>query len=502
MAGLKSLVKDTAIYGASSIIGRFLNWCLVPMYTRVLANIGDYGIVTNLYGWTAFILIILTFGMETTFFRFINKPEADSRKVYTTSFAFVTSLSLLLVAAVTIFINPISELLGYAQQKDFILMLSVIVAMDAITAIPFAYLRYQKRPVRFATIKLIFIALNIALNLLFFILCPWLMINAPSTVSWFYNPDYTVGYAFVANLIGTAVMMAFLTPELIKAVGKPDTKLLKQMLKYSSPLLILGIAGIINQTVDKMLFPFLIPNKEDALYQLGIYGANFKIAMVMIIFTQAFRFAYEPFVFGNNKAKENDKGESYSQAMKYFIISTLFIFLGITGFMDLFKLIVSENYWEGLAVVPIVMVAEMFFGIFFNLSFWYKLSDKTEWGAYFSIAGCIITVALNLLFVPQYGYIACAYASLISYGLMMVASYIVGQRVYPIAYDLKSAKYYTALTLILFTLRRAFEHENTYVNMLVALISLIIFAAIFIRKEIDLNKIPYINRVIKRDQNQ
>lgn len=496
MAGLKSLVKDTAIYGVSSIVGRFLNWCLVPMYTRVLKDIGDFGVVTNLYGWTALILTLLTFGMETTFFRFINKPDVDPKRVYATSFSFVTLLSLLFLVGVSAFLSPISEAMGYAGSEDFILMIAAIVAMDAISAIPFAYLRYQKRPLRFAYLKTLFIAFNIALNLFFFIGCPWLSLHQPEWVNWFYNPNYSVGYAFVANLIGTAFTLAALTPEIFEAVAKPDPKLLKQMVKYSAPLLVLGIAGILNMTVDKILFPFLIPDKENALYQLGIYGANFRIAMVMILFTQAFRFAYEPFVFSRNQGE--DKRPAYVQAMKYFLICILFLFLAITGYMDLFKLIVSEAYWEGLAVVPIVMVAEMFFGIFFNLSFWYKLSDRTQWGAYFSLAGCLITVLLNILLVPKFGYIACAYASLVSYGVMMVASYIVGQRIYPIAYDLKSAKFYTALTLMLFAAMRGFEFENQLAQMGVTTLVLLIFVTIFVRRDVDLKQIPYINRLIKR----
>lgn len=482
MAGLKSLAKDTAIYGLSSIIGRFLNWCLVPMYVRVLTNVNEYGIVTNLYGWTAFVMVLLTFGMETGFFRFANKPDLDSKKVYSSSFWFVAFLSAVFLAGISLFIDPIASAMDYRGKEDFILMMAVIVALDTFSAIPFAYLRYQKRPIRFVSLRLFSIFSNIILNLFVFLACPVIYKSNPELISWFYNPDYSVGYIFAVNLLCSILVTLLMFPEYAKAFIMPNFKLMKQMVKYCFPLLILGIAGILSQTIDKMLFPFLFPNPDEALYQLGIYGANFKIAVVMVMFIQAFRFAYEPFVFAHNKGE--DKRSAYAQAMFYFIACTFLIFLGVTGYMDLLKFIVSKDYYEGLKVVPVVMLAEMCFGIFFNLSFWYKLCDKTKWGAYFSLLSFVVIVLINVLFVPHYGYMASAYATLAGYFVTMVASYVVGQKVYPINYDMKRIGFYTFFFIVLYACQKILYFDNLFLRLALNTVILIIFIAVFIQKEI------------------
>lgn len=487
MAGLKSLAKDTAIYGLSSIIGRFLNWCLVPMYVRVLTNVNEYGIVTNLYGWTAFVMVLLTFGMETGFFRFANKPELDSKKVYSSSFWFVAILSAVFLAGITLFIHPIASAMDYQGKEDFIMMMAVIVALDAFSAIPFAYLRYEKRPIRFVCLRLFSIFSNIILNLFVFLACPVIYKSNPELISWFYNPDYSVGYIFAVNLVCSVLVTLLMFPEYVKAFIMPDWKLMKQMVKYCFPLLILGIAGILSQTIDKMLFPFLFPDPDEALYQLGIYGANFKIAVVMVMFIQAFRFAYEPFVFAHNKGE--DKRPAYAQAMFYFVVCTFLIFLGVTGYMDLLKFIVSKEYYEGLKVVPVVMLAEMCFGIFFNLSFWYKLCDQTKWGAYFSMMGCAIIVLINVLFVPHYGYMASAVATLAGYATIMVVSYLVGQRVYPINYDMKSIGFYTLVFAGLYACQKLFYFDNLILRLAFNTVILITFIAVFIQREIGYTKL-------------
>ncbi|MGL5318640.1 MAG: oligosaccharide flippase family protein [Bacteroidales bacterium] len=482
MAGLKSLAKDTAIYGLSSIVGRFLNWCLVPMYVRVLTNVNEYGIVTNLYGWTAFVMVLLTFGMETGFFRFANKPELDSSKVYSSSFWFVGLLSVLFLSGVILFIDPIAGAMDYQGMKEYILMMAVIVVLDAVSAIPFAYLRYKKRPIRFVSLRLLSIFMNILLNIFVFLGCPAIYQSYPELISWFYHPEYSVGYIFAVNLFCSVLITLLMLPEYTKAFVKPDWKLMKQMVSYCFPLLILGIAGILSQTIDKMLFPFLFPNPEEAMYQLGIYGANFKIAVVMVMFIQAFRFAYEPFVFAHNKGE--DKRPAYAEAMFYFVVCTYLIFLGVTGYMDLLKFIVSKDYYEGLKVVPVVMLAEMCFGIFFNLSFWYKLCDKTQWGAYFSVIGCAITVLINVLFVPHFGYMASAVATLAGYAVIMIASYVVGQRIYPIRYDMKRIGFYTVLFAGLYACQQLFYFDDLVLRLSLNTVIWIVFVAVFISKEI------------------
>lgn len=435
---MKSLAKDTAIYGLSSIVGRFLNYLLVPLYTHVIsASCGGYGVVTNLYAYVALILVILTFGMETTFFRFANKEEEDSDSVFSTTIAMVGTLTAVFLVIVFFGINPIGNILGYTDHHSYIIMMACVVALDAIQAIPFSYLRYQKKAIKFAALKLLFIVLNIGLNLLFF-------------VGLGYNDVF---YVFALNLICTGLITFFFIPELVRIHWHVDLQLLRKMFSYSWPILILGIAGILNQAFDKMVFPWAytrtgLHSATDAQVQLGIYGACVKIAMIMAMITQAFRYAYEPIVFA--KSKDKDSKEYYAQAMKYFLIFTLFAFLCVMGYMDILQRIIGNDYREGLVTVPIVMAAEIMMGVYFNLSFWYKLIDKTIWGAWFSLTGCAVLIAVNIIFIPKYGYMACAWGGVAGYGTAMVLSYIVGQKKNPIKYPMKSIMAYLAITALFF----------------------------------------------------
>lgn len=428
MANLKSLAKDTAIYGLSSIVGRFLNYLLVPLYTAKLsAASGGYGIITNVYAYTALLMVILTYGMETTFFRFANKEGEDPQKVYSTTLMSVGFTSLLFVVLVLTFISPISSFMGYADHPSYIWVMAVTVAIDAFQCIPFAYLRYKKRPIKFATLKLLNIFMAIALNLMFFLVLPAIYESNGATglIAQIYDPTVGAGYAFYVNLFCSAALTFFFWKELVGIKYQFDKALLRRMLSYSWPILVLGIAGILNQTADKILFPYIY-ERSDAHAQLGIYGAASKIAMIMAMITQAFRYAYEPFVFG--KSKDKDNRETYAQAMKFFIIFTLLAFLVVIGYLDVLKHIIGRDYWSGLRVVPIVMAAEIMMGVYFNLSFWYKLIDKTIWGAWFSGAGCAVLIAVNVLFVPRYGYMACAWAGFAGYATAMVLSYLVDRK--------------------------------------------------------------------------
>lgn len=420
MANLKSLAKDTAIYGMSSIVGRFLNYLLVPLYTaKISAASGGYGVITNLYAYTALLLIILTYGMETTFFRYANRADQDPKVVYSTVLSMVGISSLVFIALVFTFLQPICDFMGYSEHPSYVWVMFVTVAIDAFQCIPFAYLRYKKRPIKFAAFKLLFIALNIALNLVYYL----------------FMGGTEVGYAFYINLACTSIITFCFWKELKEGFfpgGKRyQSGLIGKMLSYSWPILILGIAGILNQTAGFILFPYLYKN-SDAHTQLGIFGAASKIAMIMSMITQAFRYAYEPFVFG--KSRDKDNKETYARAMKFFIIFTLFAFLVVMGYMDVLRHIIGRDYWAGLRVVPIVMAGGIMTGIYFNLSFWYKLIDKTIWGAYFSGIGCAVIVGINVVFVPRYGYMACAWAGLLGNATAMVLSYIVGQKKYPIDY--------------------------------------------------------------------
>ena len=480
MAGLKSLAKETAIYGVSSIVGRFLNYLLVPVYTIALpASSGGYGVVTNIYAWVALMLVLLTCGMETGFFRFANKGQDDPMRVYSTTLLSVSFGSVVFVALGLLFLEPIAGWLEYGEHPWYIGMMMIVVAMDAIQSIPFAYLRYKKCPIKFAALKLLFIFLNIALNLFYYVVLK----------------GNDVGYAFLFNLICTSVVMLCMIPELRGFTYVLDRELLKRMLRYSLPLVILGVAGILNQVADKIIFPFVYPDEAEATIQLGIYGAASKIAMIMAMFTQAFRFAYEPFVFG--KSKEKDSREMYAQAMKFFIIFTLLAFLAVMFYLDILRHIIGRDYWDGLRVVPIVMAAEIFMGIYFNLSFWYKLIDETRWGAYFSLTGCTILILMNVFLIPKYGYIACAWAGFTGYGVAMLLSYFVGQKKYPIQYDLKAIGMYVLLAAVLYLAAEYVPIDNIYLRMAYRTVLLILFIAYVVKRDLPLNQIPILNRIIR-----
>ena len=472
MANLKSLAKDTAIYGLSSIVGRFLNYLLVPLYTHYMPkDSGDYGVSTNIYAYTALILVLLTFGMETTLFRFANDSKYKPDTVFSTAMAVVGSLTAVFLLLIFGFIGPISGALGYTEHPDYLLMMAVVVALDAIQAIPFSYLRFQKRAIRFASLKMLFIVLNIAMNVIYFVVLG----------------KTSVFYVFFINLLCTGLITFFFVPDMFRIQWKFDSQLLKVMFSYSWPILVLGIAGILNQVADKIIFPLVYPDEAQANVQLGIYGSCVKIAMIMAMITQAFRYAYEPIVFA--KSKDADKTEYYATAMKYFIIFTLLAFLCVMGWMPVLKYIIGADYREGLGVVPIVMMAEIFMGIYFNLSFWYKLIDKTIYGAWFSLAGCIVLFAVNILLIPTYGYWACAWGGFAGYGTAMILSYIIGQKKNPIPYPLKSIALYFMTAMVAFALMEWGENYlPAWGSFLFSNLMILGFVVMIIKKDLPLSR--------------
>ena len=490
---MKRLAKDTAIYGLSSIIGRFLNWMLVPLYTRTLFT-GEYGIVTHLYGFTALITVLLTYGMETGFFRFINqKDEREPMRVYATTLYSITATSFLFILFVLSFLQPVSSALRYEAHPEYIGMMACIVAIDAVCTIPFAYLRYQNKAIRFVTVRLLNIGLNIVLNLFFLCLCPIIHHSHPEWISWFYRPDYGVGYIFISNVFTTALTLLLLIPDMLPGLrARFDGKRLRNMFRYSFPILILGIAGIFNQTADKILFPYLFEDKAEADAQLGIYGACFKFALIIVMCIQAFRYAYDPFIFAQNKDRDNR--QSYRQAMKYFFIFSLVIFVAVIFYLDLIKYLIDARYFSGLKVVPIVMLGEVFYGVYFNLSVWYKLTDQTKWGAYFSIAGCIATVAIIVGFVPHFGYMACAWASFAGNLLMMLASYFIGQKKFPVRYDLRSAFTYSVIAAAVYVAGMMLPIESIYIRVGYRTVLLLVFIGIILKRDLPLSEIPYIGK--------
>ena len=483
MGKLGGLAKDTAIYGLSSIIGRFLNYLLVPLYTAKLSvESGGYGVITNVYSYTALMLVILTFGMETTFFRFANKDDENPRTVYSTTLLTVGLVGLAFVLLVLGFLPQVAQAMGYEDHPEYVGVMAVVVALDAFQAIPFAYLRFKHKPIKFASLKLLFIFLNIALNLLYFVALPALYKEYPDVVGRVYDPTIGVGYAFFMNLLCTSLITFFFIPEL-KIRYSFDRALLMRMLRYSWPILVLGIAGILNQTADKILFPHIYPG-EDAKMQLGIYGAASKIAMIMAMITQAFRYAYEPFVFGG--AKEKDSRETYAKGMRYFLVFTLLAYLCVLAYLPVLRYIISPEYWDGLRVVPIVMAAEILMGVYFNLSFWYKLSDRTLWGAVFSGVGCAVLIGVNLVLVPRIGYMGCAWGGVAGYGSAMLLSYLVGQKYEPVNYRVPVLLAYVALTAALSLLVLwSGDHLGRAGSLALNTLAVLAFAGVVFRVELQ-----------------
>ena len=497
MANLKSLAKDTAIYGLSSIIARFINYLLVPIQTaRFAASGGEYGIITNVYAYVSLLIILLTFGMETTFFRFMSKEGEDPKKVYSTALTMVMMTSLISAVLLMTFLNPIAASVGYADHPEYVAVMYITVAIDAFMAIPFAYLRYLHKPLKFALLKIINILLNIVLNLLYLVVLPALKLN-PFGI---YDEQFTLDVAFVfyINLFCTCATLLMLWKEWTAQSFKIDKSTCKRMLSYTWPLLVMGLAGQFNQAASQILFPYLFDgSQEEARAQLGIYGACIKIAMIMVMITQAFRFAYEPFVFG--KSKDKDNRETYAQAMKFYLIFTLLAFLVVMGYIDILKFLIGETYWEGLRVVPIVMAAEIMFGVFFNLSFWYKLTDRTIWGAYFSGIGAVVLIMIDILLIPRFSYMACAWAGFAAYATSMLLSYVIGQRYYPIAYPIRQMSAYVLLTIVLFL---AMQYANSTLPLWAALIAntllIAVFAAYLVKKDFPLSSLPIIGKKFKK----
>ena len=441
---LKSLAKDTALYGLVSIVGRFLNYLLVPVHTYMIpAASGGYGVVSNLYAYTALFLALLTFGMETTLFRFANKPDTDDRMVYSNALRMVGGVVMGFLAIVFLLLKPISGSMGYAAHPEYVGMFALITGQDAFQAVMFSRLRQQRRPIRFVALKFAFIIPSILLNLFIFLVMP----KVPALQGIFEQFNYGVGLIFLTNLVCTTLVTLLFIPEIRGIAYGFDKAMAKEMLRYSWPLLLLSLVGVLNQVADKILLPKLMPG-EDGMVQLGIYGACVKIAMIMSLLTQAFRYAYEPIVFADNKDKNSPA--TLADGTKYFIIFTLLAFLAVVVYMPVLQRFVGEGYREGLGVIPIVMMAEIFMGVYFNLSFWYKLTDQNWWGAIMSAIGVAVMVAINVIFVPKIGYWACAWGGFAGYGTSMLLSWFIGQKKYPIPYDLKTIGLFTVLALLLY----------------------------------------------------
>ena len=445
---LKKLAGQTAIYGLTSIVGRLLTWFLVPLYTLKFTT-DQYGIVTEMYAYVAFLVIFLTYGMETAFFRYSTLKEYEPKKVYTTIIYSLFSTSLLFILTAFVFDQQIANWLKYPNNPEFVTWFAIIVGVDAISSIPLAKLRADNKPMRFVFINFANILVFVGLNLFFLAYClP--KYNAGETnwlIETFYNPEIGVGYIFISNLIAVCVKFILLIPDILKARYGFEISLLKKMFIYALPLLIFGLAGIVNETIDRIMLKRLLFEShgiKETMSEIGIYGACYKISIIITLFIQAFRYAAEPFFFSQEK-EENAK-ETYAKIMTYFVIVCATIFLGVMLFMDVIKYFIpNEEYWVGLKVVPILLFANIALGIYYNQSIWYKLSGKTKFGAYIGVFGALITILLNYIWIPIYGYMGSAWATLVCYASMMLLSFILSRKHYPIKYNLSKICLYLGL---------------------------------------------------------
>jgi O-antigen/teichoic acid export membrane protein len=471
---IKKLAGQTAIYGSPTILARLLNYLLVPLHVYIFKP-SEYGVSSELFAWTALFAVLLTYGMETAFFRFSQKE--DPKKVFSTAAFSLLVTSLLFGLLCCLFAHPIANWLGYPNHSEYVIWLALILSMDALASIFFAQLRLMNRPIKFATLKMVNIGTNILFNLFFLLLCPLLLKNhiAENLISLFYSPATGIGYIFVSNLFASAITLLLFLPDLRHTPPRFDKKLWLSMFKYALPLLVLGLAGIVNETMDRILLKKLSP-EDIAQSQVGIYSACYKISILMTIFIQAFKYAAEPFFF--NKSKDKDSKEIYANVMRIFVLVCSVIFLSIMLYMDIVQYFVDKPYREGLRIVPILLVANLCLGIFYNLSIWYKLTDKTKFGAYIALFGASITLIFNYLLIPKIGYMGAAWTTLFCYVSMMLGSYIFGQKYYPIRYNLKKTGFYLLLALLFYFISTWLPIHNVALRLAINSVLLISYLAI------------------------
>lgn len=465
---IKQLAGQTAVYGLSSVIGRFMNYLLVPLHVAIFQP-DAYGVVTELYAYAAFFAIILTYGMETAFFRYLNRPGKDKQNAFRTAFSSLLLTTSVFWIVVFTFKEGIATWMLYANHPEYITWFALILGFDALSALPMARLRAENKPYVFAITNLLGIGVTILLNLFFLLYCkPLVEAGRGNAITGiFYNPAVGVGYIFIANMIGSAVKITLLLPGILKSKGKFDILLLKSMVLYGLPLLVYGLAGMVNETFDRILLRRMLTDLKGSEYaktQVGIYGANYKLAMLISIFIQAFRYAFEPFLFAHEKHKDSKK--TYAYIMNVFTGVTGILFLVVMLYIDLFKHIIipNSNYWPGLKVVPVLLLANIFLGILYNLGLWFKLSYNTRKGMYIAIFGAIITIVLNYLLIPRFEYLASAWTTLVAYFSMAVLSFVMGQRYYRIPYNVPRILGFIAVPVLIYLALRQIDINNTWLK--------------------------------------
>ncbi len=478
---LKKLVSQTAIYGLSSILGRFLNYLLVPLHTAVFIP-HQFGIITEMYSYVAFLVVLLTYGLETSFFRFINKDQENNKSVFSSAvFSLFVSTTVFISAAI-IFSQQIADWLRYPNHNEYVIWFAIIVGLDAFGSIPLAKLRSEGKAKRFAFINMSNVLVNIVLNVFFLGYCMPHFQSGDTNwlIDTFYNPHIGVGYVFISNLIASVVKFGLMLPELWNGRKGFERPMLIKMLGFGWPLLLAGLAGIVNETIDRIMLKRMLFDELGevaTMTQIGIYGACYKVSIIITLFIQAFRYAAEPFFFAQKN--ESNSKEIYVKVMNYFIIVCSFIFLGVMLYIDLIKYFIpNKSYWEGLQIVPLLLMANVFLGIYYNQSIWYKFINKTIYGAAIAIFGAILTIVINYIFIPYFGYVASAFATLICYVSMTVASYVLGQKFYPINYDLKRGLGYILGATCLYFISLFIKPENKMLLYLFNFIVLMFFIGV------------------------
>ncbi len=470
----KKLTNDTIIYGVSNMTGRFLNWLLMPFYIRTLIP-EHYGIIVHIYGLIAVLLVVFTYGMETGFFRYARKN--NHQDVYRSILNLLAVTSFGLIVLMAFFSKSIANIFYDGQFSQSVFIAGIIVAIDSFLSVPFANLRYKNKALKFGILKVSGIFINILFNVLFLVLIPQLIEKnlVSESFSIFYSRKSGVFFVMLSNLISSLFLFFIFLPEILKIQGSFNLTIVAKVWKFSWPLLVVGITGMITQNSDKILMPILI--EEEALTELAVYGANFKIGVLMTLFTQSFRFAFEPYFF-----KERVKGiKSYGLIMEYYIVFGIVIFLAVTLFIDLINILLTVEYVRGNIVIPFILIGQLFYGIYFNLSLWYKLTDKTHYGVYFGLIGMFVTVGLNVLLIPKMGMLGAGIALLIGYLFMVGFSYHYGNKFFPIPYPLKRISFYFILGFTLYFISNFISFNSLIVNYLFkALIFAVYIGSFFI----------------------
>lgn len=465
------------VYGLGTIVPRLLNYLLLtPFYTRIFAP-GEYGVITELYAYVAFLMVLLTYGMETTFFKFTS-TEKNTKIVYNNALGSILITSAIFIGLVLFFNHGIATLIGYKNQSIYIVWFALIVAFDAITAVPFAKLRNENKALKFTVIKILNILINIGLNIFFFIICKN---SNHELLKQLYEPKIGLGYAFLSNLIASGFNFLALNKEILGLKIQFDFTLYKKMWAYAWPLLVIGLAGMFNEQADKILIKHLSSENVDAMQQVGIYGANYKLAVLMSIFIQMFKYAAEPFFF--KQAKEKDAKKVYANVMNYFIIFCLIILLLVTLYMDIFKYFIGIDFREGLFIVPIILYSNLLLGVFYNLSVWYKLTNRTVNGAVIALIGVVFTMVLNIILIPIIGILGSAWTHFVCYLVMVVISYFWGRKIYRINYPLKKIAVYNLITIVLVLTYNSFVNFSVVLNLSIASLMFFIFIVVIIKME-------------------